>query len=54
LKKAAKSFSALILTGPRRAGKTTLLRKLFPEAAYFLLEDPDVIARLRMTTFISR
>ena len=48
LKKAAKGFSALILTGPRRAGKTTLLRKLFPEAAYFLLEDPDVIARLRM------
>ena len=47
LKKAAKGFSALILTGPRRAGKTTLLRKLFPEADYYLLEDPDVIARLR-------
>jgi uncharacterized protein len=47
LKKASKSFSALILTGPRRAGKTTLLRKLFPEADYYLVEDPDVIARLR-------
>ena len=34
-------------TGPRRAGKTTLLRKLFPRAQYVLLEDPDVQARVR-------
>ena len=45
--RAARNFPALILTGPRRAGKTCLLRHLFPKAAYFLLEDPDVIARLR-------
>jgi predicted AAA+ superfamily ATPase len=44
---ASKYFSGLILTGPRRAGKTTLLRKLFPKAQYYLLEDPDIIARLR-------
>jgi len=43
----SKHFSGLILTGPRRAGKTTLLRKLFPKAQYYLLEDPDIIARLR-------
>jgi uncharacterized protein len=42
---ASKHFSGLILTGPLRAGKTTLLRKLFPKAQYYLLEDPDVIAR---------
>jgi hypothetical protein len=44
---AARKFNALILTGPRRSGKTTLLRKLFPRASYHLLEDPDIISRFR-------
>ncbi|MFZ4694100.1 MAG: ATP-binding protein [Verrucomicrobiia bacterium] len=45
LKSAARSFPSIILTGPRRAGKTTLLRRLFPRASYVLLEDPDQVAR---------
>lgn len=44
---ALRKFPALVLTGPRRAGKTWMLRHLFPKASYFLLEDPDVVARLR-------
>lgn len=47
LRRAASYFPAVVLTGPRRAGKTVLLRRLLPDAAYFLLEDPDVIARFR-------
>lgn len=47
IQRAARQFPALIVTGPRRAGKTTLLRHLFPAATYRLLEDPDVVARIR-------
>jgi len=47
LAKAARGFPAIVLTGPRRAGKTWLLRHLFPRAGYHLFEDPDVVARFR-------
>jgi predicted AAA+ superfamily ATPase len=44
---AARNFPAVVITGPRRAGKTTLLLRLFPQATYVLLEDPDIQARAR-------
>lgn len=47
LRHAARAFPVLVLTGPRRSGKTTLLRAAFPGASYHLLEDPDLVARFR-------
>ena len=47
LEEAMAAFPGVVLTGPRRAGKTYLLRQQFPKAAYVLMEDPEMVARLR-------
>jgi predicted AAA+ superfamily ATPase len=44
---ALRRFPAVVLTGPRRCGKTTLLRASNPRAQYVLLEDPDIQERVR-------
>ena len=53
---AARRFPAVVVTRPRRAGKTTLLLKLFPKAQYVLLEDTAIargVEALDLENFVS-
>jgi predicted AAA+ superfamily ATPase len=42
LRRAARTFPAVTVTGPRQSGKSTLCRAVFPTHAYANLEAPDV------------
>lgn len=42
LKRLAKGFPVLAITGPRQSGKTTLAKAAFPDKPYLSLEDPDI------------
>jgi hypothetical protein len=42
LRRAARQYPVVSLTGPRQSGKTTLARAAFPGHDYVTLEDPDL------------
>jgi len=37
-----KKYAVITLLGPRQSGKTTLAKQVFPDYAYYSLEDPDI------------
>lgn len=45
LRKLEQYFPIISVTGPRQAGKTTLLKHLYPNYQYLSLEDPDLRQR---------
>ena len=48
LDRAVRTFPAILVTGPRQSGKTTLLKARFGKThAYVSLENPDVRERAR-------
>ncbi|MFN3235404.1 MAG: ATP-binding protein [Gammaproteobacteria bacterium] len=42
LAEAAKEYSIVSVLGPRQSGKTTVVRKSFPQKVYYNLEQPDI------------
>ena len=42
VQKAEKNFKAVLITGARQAGKSTLLKKLFPNRKYITFDDPFI------------
>ena len=41
LRRLAKGFPIVAITGPRQAGKTTLAKTVFGDKPYITLENPD-------------
>ena len=42
VQKAERTFKAVLITGARQTGKSTLLKHMFPEKKYVTFDDPFI------------
>ena len=47
LRKYEKTYKAILVTGPRQVGKSTLLKKVFADRKYVSLDDPFIEEQAR-------
>lgn len=47
LRKARETFKAVLVTGPRQVGKSTLLKKAYPEQNYITFDDPILLSETK-------
>lgn len=50
IKKSEKTFKCVLVTGARQTGKSTLLKKLFPNKKYVPIDDPFIEDQARQNT----
>ena len=48
LEKYSRTYKAVLVTGARQVGKSTLLKKVFPERRYVSLDDPFLEEQAKM------
>ena len=47
IKKVSEMYPAVIVTGPRQVGKTTVLKKLYGNLKYVTLDNPETLEYAR-------
>ena len=47
IRKLATMFPVVMVTGPRQSGKSTLVKKIFPEHEYVTMDDYSELAKAR-------
>ena len=44
-----KTFKSILITGARQTGKTKMIKELFPDKKYVLIDDPFIVSGDKLT-----
>ena len=53
LRRYEKAYKATLVTGARQVGKSTLLKKVFPDRKYVSLDDPFLEQQAKQSIFLA-